>query len=260
MPLAEREERRKDPLLAYVPNTVISTLFRHELDDAHARAIDSCANQCETLPPVNHRIFYYVPSPAFIFDFNCDGIVRSYCSPPHIVVNPHGYIDHIWRDPELAKSLHQYATYGGRLPNSNLLIEPSPEPGTMTRAREYADAARYLSLHGRFLLLIGYSFGLQSDGSIDDAESFQFLCEHLKRFRRHIVVVDPHPEHVAGLFEQALRQRIYACKLYWNYFAKAVCRSIERISQGSLNLLALQNSIRADYNRLALGRISEISG
>ncbi len=258
--LAEREERRRDQLLDHVHNAEISLLFRHELDDGHTRAIGGSANpECERLPVANHRIFYYVPSPAFIFDFNCDGIVSSYCSPPHVVVNPHGYINHIWKDPERAKLLHQYAAYGGLLPNSKLFVEPGPESKTITQIREYVTAAWYLSQPGRFILLIGYSFGLQPDGSIDDAESFEFLCEHLKRFKRQIIVVDPRPEHVAGLFEQALGQRTYACKLYWNYFAKAVCCAIERSSQVSVNL-ALQDSVRRVYNGLTLGCIFEISG
>jgi hypothetical protein len=44
---------------------------------------------------------------------------------------------------------------------------------------------------GKYFLLIGYSFGPQRDGRIDDAESFEFLGELLKRFRRQIVIVDP---------------------------------------------------------------------
>jgi hypothetical protein len=246
--LEEREERRQNPGLAGVPDTETSALFRHILDLAR-----------EALPPVNHQGFYYVPSPAFIFDFNCDGLVRTYCAPPHIVVNPHGYIDRIWQSPESANLFHQYAARGGRLPNSKKLIEPGPEPKTITQTCGYDAAARYLSLGGQFLLLIGYSFGLQPDGSIDDVESFEFLCEHLRRFARRIVVADPHPEHVAGLFEKALGQRIHSCKVFWNHFAKAACLAVER-SPGTPNLLALQDCIRHLYNGLAIGLVSEISG
>src|SRR5579864_9336388 len=82
--------------------------------------------------------------------------------------------------------------------------------------REYNVAARHFAGGGEFLLLIGYSFG-QRNGRTDDAESLEFLRELLKKFLRQIVVVDPHPEHMAGLFEDVLRLRIYACKLYWNY-------------------------------------------
>jgi hypothetical protein len=35
--------------------------------------------------------------------------------------------------------------------------------------------------------------------------------------------MDPTPEQVAGLFENRLRQRIYACRLYWNHLAEAAC-------------------------------------
>jgi hypothetical protein len=107
---------------------------------------------------------------------------------------------------------------------------------------EYKVAERYLSRRGEFLLLIGYSFGRQRNGSSDDAESLEFLRELLKKFPRQIVVVDPHPEHVAGLFEDVLRQRIYACELYWNHLAEAACLAMEE-NPGAPNLLALQNRI-----------------
>ena len=61
------------------------------------------------------------------------------------------------------------------------------------------------------------------------------------------MVVDPSPGHVVGLFEDALRQRIYACKLYWNHLAKAACLAIEERS-GVPNLLTVQSRIVRLYD------------
>ncbi len=171
----------------------------------------------KSMPPPNYRIFGYVQPPAMLFDFNNDALLANYCEPPHIVLNPHGTIDRRFIEhPEFDLFFHAATEYGLLLPNFSQIWLPRPEPKWITRRQQYNLARCYLTQRGQFLLLIGYSFGHQPSGSIDDTESFEFFREILQRFPRRIVVVDPSPEHVAGLFEDALRQRIYACKLYWD--------------------------------------------
>ena len=245
--LKEREELRKDSWLAGDPDELVDALFRQGI-----------YREVEALPPANYRVFDYVPPHTTIFDFNCDGLVGNYCAPRHIVINPHGRIDRIWGHPQ-SMNLLRAAARGWLLPNSTKLVLPGPEPATVTWMREYKDAALRLSTSGKFIVVIGYSFGRQRNGSIDDAESFEFVCEFLRKYPRRIVVVDPCPEHVAGLFENALRQRIYACKLYWNHLAEAACLAMEE-NPGVLNLLAVQSRVVRLYNERALGLVSEISG
>ena len=200
-----------------------------------------------TTPP-NYRIFGYVQPPALLFDFNNDTLLANYCEPPHIVLNPHGNIDRRFLEhSELDLFLHAVTDYGLRLPNVSQIWLPRPEPKWITQRHEYHLARYYLTQRGQFLLFVGYSFARQPSGGIDDAESFEFFREILKRFPRRIVVVDPSPEHVAGLFEDALRQRIYACKLYWNHFAKAACLAMDEIP-GAPNLLAVQSIISRHYD------------
>jgi len=247
LPLKEREEFRMDPWLAGDPDELVDALFKQELQ-----------RPVEALAPYNYRVFDYVPSHATIFDFNCDGLLWNYCATRHNVINPHGRIDRIWGHPGSSNFL--YAAAGGdRLPNSTKLILPGPEPANITSMPEYKVAERFLSRRGEFLLLIGYSFGRQRNGSSDDAESLEFLRELLNKFPRKIVVVDPHPEHVAGLFEDVLHQRIYACKLYWNHLAKAACLAMEE-NPGAPNLLARQNRIIRLYDEQAIGLLIELSG
>src|SRR5258708_10767600 len=90
------------------------------------------------------------------------------------------------------------------------------------KRQEYSIARRYLASSGDSFLSIGYSFGRTLSGTIDDVESFEFFRDILKRCPRRVVVLDPQPEHVAGLFEDALRQRVYACRLYWDCLASAI--------------------------------------
>ena len=152
-----------------------------------------------------------------------------------------------YEHPDFALFFRAATDYGLLLPNFSGIWLPRPEPKWITRRHQYDLARSYLMQRGRFLLLVGYSFGRQPSGGIDDRESFEFFREILKRFPRRIVVVDPFPDHVAGLFEDALHQRIYACSLYWDCLAKAACLATEGTPDAP-NLLAIQSRITRLYD------------
>jgi hypothetical protein len=204
----------------------------------------------KSMPPPNYRIFGYVQPSVLFFDFNNDALLANYCEPPHIVLNPHGNIDRRFIEhPEFDLFFHAATEYGLLLPNFSQIWFPRPEPKWITRRQQYNLARCYLIQHGQFFLLIGYSFGHQPRGGIDDIESFEFFREILKRFPRQIVVVDPSPEYVAGLFEDALHQQVYACRLYWNHLAKAACLAMEE-TPAAPNLLAIRSRIVQLYDEL----------
>ncbi|GEM_PF-3660932 len=235
--LFAQRERWKAYLLMGVFDEALAAFFQQNI----YRPIEPTA-------PANYRVFSFVPPPAVFFDFNTDALLANYCEPPHIVLNPHGAIERrLIEHPQFEQFLRAAAEFGLALPNSSGIWLPGPEPRTITRRHEYKFAMQRLSRCGEFLLLVGYSFGRQQNGSIDDAESFEFLGELLKRFRRRIVVVDPRPEHVAGLFEDRLRQRIYACKLYWNHFAEAACLAMAE-TPGALDLFCLSRRVARLYD------------
>ena len=232
-----RVERRKGYLLSGVYDEALAAFFQRHI-----------YRPVEATPLANYRIFSFVPPPAVIFDFNTDALLANYCEPSHIVLNPHGAIERrLIEHPQFEQFLRAAAESGLPLPNSTGLWLPGPEPRTFTRRHEYNFAIGRLSGRGEFLLLVGYSFGSQRNGAIDDAESFEFLRELLKRFRRRIVIVDPSPEHVAGLFEDGLRQRIYACKLYWNHLAEAACLAMAE-TPGPPDLFCLSRRIARLYD------------
>ncbi len=139
------------------------------------------------------------------------------------------------------------AEFGLWLPTSTRQWLPGPEPTIITRRGDYKTAARCLSIRGGFFLPVRYAFGRQRTGAIDDAELFEFLRETLRGFHRRIVVLDPNLEAVAGLLEDALSQRIYACKLYWNHFAEAACVAMEE-APGAPNILAVGGRIARLYD------------
>ncbi|MGD0671516.1 MAG: hypothetical protein ABSB13_05525 [Candidatus Binatus sp.] len=235
--LFDHAERWKGFLLCGVYDEALAAFFQRHI----YRPIEESA-------PANYRIFNFVPPPAVLFDFNTDALLANYCEPPHIVLNPHGAIERrIIEHPEFEQFLRAAAEFGLALPNSSGLWLPGPELKTITRRNEYKFATERLSRPAEFLLLIGYSFGRQPNGNIDDDESFEFLGELLKRFHRQIVVVDPCPEHVSGLFEDRLRQRICACKLYWNHFAEAGCLAMAETPDAP-NLFCLSRRIAQVYD------------
>ena len=224
--------RWKAYLLLGVYEAALSALFQQNI----YRRINPIA-------PANYRIFEFVPSPAVLFDFNTDTLLANYCDPPHIVLNPHGAIERLIIQHTLFEEfLRTAAQFGMPLPNRSRIWLPGPELETMTRRGEYKLAQQRLSRCGEFFLLIGYSFGRQSSGRIDDGESFEFLVELLRRYRRRIVIVDPNPEQVASLFEDRLRQRIYASKLCWNFLAEAACLAMAE-APSSPTLLSVADRI-----------------
>jgi len=185
--------------------------------------------EIEAIPPVNYRALYYVKAPTLLFDFNNDTLLRRYISPPHIVLNPHGSIERrLLGSPDYDVFIRAAVDFGLEPPNPMRIWYPRPEPKWITERREYSVARRYLSFSGDVFLSIGYSFGRTLSGTIDDVESFEFFRDILKRRPRRVVVLDPQPEHVVGLFEDALRQRIYACRLYWDCLASAICQTVEQ--------------------------------
>jgi hypothetical protein len=176
-----RTERWRDHMLGGVYDAALIALFQRQI---HRRF--------EPVVPANYHVFYYVPPPAVLFDFNSDALLPYYCEPPHLVLNPHGVIDRrVLEHPDFEQSLRDAAIFGMPLPTSTWQWLPGPEPTVITRRPEYKMAERYFDVPGEFFLLIGYSFGRQRNGAIDDAESFEFLRELLRRFPRSVVVVDP---------------------------------------------------------------------
>lgn len=202
----------------------------------------------EPIPPPNFRVFEFVPAPAVFFDLNLDGLLPYYCEPPHLVLNPHGSIDRAaLRHPYFEEWLRDAAEFGLPAVQTRWQVLPGPESSVVTRGLAYHTAARHLAVPGSFIAIIGYSFGRQRNGTIDDGETFEFLRELLRRFPRQVVVVDPNPAPVVDLLENALHERVDVCDVYWNDLAAAACEAMDEYPS-SPNLLALAPEIARHYD------------
>lgn len=142
-----------------------------------------------SVPPVNYRVFGYVP-PAIVFDFNVDGQAYYYCSPRHLVLEPHRTIDReIIESPSYPDLLRGAADSDVAVPSRSTPIPPGPEPPEITNTDSY----RWLIRAFRAIpciVFVGYSFGRQLWG-IDDFESAEFFADLLKWSPKPVVVVDP---------------------------------------------------------------------
>lgn len=227
----------KDFLMPGIYEAALEALFHRQLE----RPLDP-------VPPVNYRVFEFVPAPAVFFDLNLDGLLPYYCEPPHLVLNPHGTIDRAaLLSPHFEEWLRDAADFGLPAVQRRWQVLPGPESSLVTRGLAYNTAAQLLAVPGAFVALIGYSFGRQHTGTIDDGETFEFLRELLRRFPRQVVVVDPNPAPVVDLLENALHERVLVCELCWNHLAAAACGAMDE-HPFAPNLLALASEIAWRYD------------
>ena len=227
----------KDRLMPGVFDAALIALFNKQLEQ-----------RLEPVAPANYRVFEFVPAPAVLFDLNLDGMLRYYCEPPHVVLNPHGEIDRAaLQSPYFDEWLRDAADFGLPAVQSRWQVLPGPESSVVTRGLAYNAAARQLAVPGAFLTIIGYSFGRQRNGAIDDGETFEFLRDLLRRYPRQVVVVDPNPTPVVDLLENSLHQRVMVCELYWNALAAAACDATDEYPFAP-NLLVLAREIAWHYD------------
>lgn len=201
-----------DPFLVGIPDAAVAAFFEWALYRPFL-----------PVAPSNYGVFGLVLRPAIIFDFNLDGQMAVYAPRGHVVLSPHGTVD-----PEIIEHDHYggflrgAADYGLPMPVLRARHLPGPEPSTMTRRPEYRHALRLFPFCKVFVL-IGYSFGSQPKG-IDDAESFEFFVELLRRHRIPVVVADSNPEPIAGMLEDRIRRgNVYACDVFWDLFSSSAC-------------------------------------
>jgi hypothetical protein len=75
-----------------------------------------------------------------------------------------------------------------------------------------------------FIAIVGYSFWRKGDKQLD-RPSLDWLTLRLRDFRGPVYVIDPLPDHVCGLVENASRSvRAIGVPSYWNVLAHAMVR------------------------------------
>lgn len=149
-----------------------------------------------------YSVLRLVPK-SLIFSFNLDGLAKKYCSDRHIVLTPHGDLDMQYLSPDVFPDLFEYWIDSDRpLPNTRTKTLLQPEPKTLTATTPYRIAALLLPL-APSVIVVGYSFSKR-----DDAESFEFFVDLLRRSPRPVFVIDRNPWEVAGSLNEAIRLHV----------------------------------------------------
>jgi hypothetical protein len=154
-----------------------------------------------------------------IFNFNNDNLAQT-IHRRHVHLRPHGWIDaQRVHSPVVDRAL-QFLAIPSEWASSLGYHRPLPEPNDMTSRQPYRMLPRYFELVSA-VVIIGYSFGSQPSGSLDDTESFEMITDLLRWRRKPVLVVDPQPEPLAFRLQAALKGApvsMLRCK--WNVLAE----------------------------------------
>lgn len=181
----------------------------------------------EQIVPPQYAVFDLIRRPATLFNFNLDGLAHSFCRNQHFVFQPHGRIDRLWFDEQYEEWLEATVLYNLRLPFVVPKLLPSPEPSCITETRPYI-AARKLFRAAPSVVIVGYSFGRNRDGRLDDAESWEYVVDLLKMAPRPTYVLSPHPEELADLLRQRLSSRqVFGIAVRWEALAPLLMTASE---------------------------------
>ena len=178
-----------------------------------------------SIPP-QYSFLRDTPATSLFFSFNLDGLAGAYLSGRHHVIEPHGTVDremtdspHYWDFLEWAVDLEPVQI------RRKLL--PGPEPSWVADTLPYVRARRRLRGPSG-VALIGYSFG-RYGSTFDDAESFEYVVEHLDATSCPVFVISPQPFELAERIQERLRfRRVMPIFLYWDVFAAAAARVSSR--------------------------------
>ena len=173
-----------------------------------------------------YSIFSVVGSPATIFNFNLDGLAARYCARRHIVLEPHGTIDRFYfEDPDRYRyALESVTAYDVTLPTYRSKVLPSPELSGTVETAPYR-RARSLFSQAPGVVIVGYSFA-NMNGVPDDAESWEYFVDLLKRHPKPVFVLDPFPHRIAELLCQAAHaHRAIGLEVRWEEFATVLISS-----------------------------------
>jgi hypothetical protein len=176
--------------------------------------------------PPQYEVFNFVQKQSVIFNMNIDGLAKRYC-PDHIVLNAHGeippYIVHsaYWNQQiDNAKEFGDDVFEGKRVVIHEVLL-PQPEPPNITDKKDYHEARRWFPL-AQWIIFIGYSFGTFHD-AIDDHRTLQFFKDLLSEYPKPVIVIDPYPDRIVSLIQEAIKQReVFSIPAYWDCLSQAL--------------------------------------
>jgi hypothetical protein len=198
----------QNELDAHTPNNLVEILLARQL------MLPNTAR-----PP--QYAFFDVCPPSILFNYNNDNL-GDRVHPRHQCLRPHGSVDARWVHASAIDGAIRHLAIPDVWIDALDYHRPLCEPNSITTRRPYRQ------LQGQFgdraaVVIIGYSFGAQPDGSIDDAESFSMLIDLLRWRPKPVLVVGPDPEPLAVRLESALRlSSVSMLRCHWNVLAEFV--------------------------------------
>jgi len=269
--------------------TTYSILLPPPPHRVHGIILQCLSPQTYQEPAYQYLVFSLFPT-SVIFNLNIDGLAKKYCGRKHEVLNAHGNIplgvhseqfnllikDHYIGDmpTEAAKKIvynvlqslswdlfidnigkHTSSIFDIMLSLSELSeipFLPQREDHTITKRIAYRRAEISFPKMSH-CIVIGYSFGRQAN-SIDDIWTFDFLTKMLRKYPKPVIIIDPKPENIAGIIQDAIKQKsVYPISAYWDLLARAIIES--NGYYGLKTGAALYLNITNRYKNLRIERI-----
>jgi hypothetical protein len=219
----------------------------------HAIVLQQLAPQSKTPLVDQYSLLSLAANPSTFFNMNVDGLASRFC-PGHYVLEPHGRIP-----PKLVRSswweavIDSLLEFGFPAPQLPGVLLPQPEPRTITSRTAYS-AGRTLFNTGRYLVVIGYSFGKSPrKDTFDDFETFEFFRELLRNGDKTVLVLSPDPGFVGFLCREAMRKdSVHELPVYWNHLSSAILCALGRCGcKCFASLSDMTSEILYQYDRLS---------
>jgi hypothetical protein len=154
--------------------------------------------------------------PSLILSYNHDGLAVRLCGPQHRVLDLHGSVHPAYGSPSAKQALSWLVDSHQPTDPDNI---PLLEPETTEHTRVYSALLEASLYPADFIAIVGYSFWRKGDKQLDRL-SLDWLTLRLKTFHGPVYVIEPHPDHVCGLVEDASRSvKAIAVPVYWNVLA-----------------------------------------
>lgn len=233
---------------------ITAALLRHLFPSAvHAIVLQQLAPVPRSPVADQYSLFLLAAKPSTFFNMNVDGLARQYCL-GHYVLEPHGRIPPaLVRSPRWDELINILLEFGFTAPQIPGVLLPQPEPVSVTSRAAYSVARRLFS-RGRYLVIIGYSFGKSPQvDTFDDVETFEFFRELLRSSGKTVLVLSPNPAFVGFLCREAMqRSSVHELPLYWDCLSAAISSVLRDSGQRDFSSLSgMTSEILYRYDRLS---------
>jgi hypothetical protein len=199
------------------------------------------------LPLAQYQVFDLFSSGATLLNYNTDGLAdrcRQQLVKMHGNVVP-GFTEWLARERTLREAF--LTTQDGIPATPQTLLFPEPEP------EDYLVEARLPGVGAALeqaaaVVVIGYSFGIGCN-TLDDRNSYEFFCRHLRDRAVPVVIVDPGGQALAERLGEALRtSNVILVPAFWNLLAKAILKSARERGASGIGEVAM-GEVLALYER-----------